>query len=72
MVWICEDCGNRYGKKRLGISSWHQGECNYCGEFKSVTQDRDFGYPPLPGKSKGGSCNNGKKHKGPPVQRTKD
>lgn len=38
------DCGNRYGSYSVGCSSVHNGTCDVCGEFKPITETRDFGY----------------------------
>ncbi len=38
------DCGRLYGKYSVGCSSVHSGTCDVCGEFKPVTETRDFGY----------------------------
>jgi len=50
MVWICEECGDEYGEKVINISSWHNGTCDYCGEERVVTENRDYGYPKKPEK----------------------
>ena len=44
-MWICLDCGNKHGKQRFSLSTWHTGVCDWCGRDTSVTEDRDFGYP---------------------------
>lgn len=59
--WVCEDCGRKaheltYGnkfedpktgevKRQMGMSTWHEGKCQACGEVKYVTERRDFFYP---------------------------
>ncbi len=43
--WICLECGNKYGKARDNISTYHVEKCDYCGKVKAVTESRDFGYP---------------------------
>ena len=43
--WICRDCGQRYGNRPAGISTWHNGACGWCGHYKSVTEPRDYGHP---------------------------
>ena len=46
--WVCLDCvfGRCRGRKNgQGVSTWHQGKCDVCGETKFVTEARDFGYP---------------------------
>lgn len=42
--WVCIDCGNKYGRHKCGISTWHEDTCGICGKRTSVTQPRDFGY----------------------------
>lgn len=41
---VCRDCGLKYGKYSVGCSSVWIGECNVCGEEKSITEVRDYGY----------------------------
>lgn len=41
---VCKDCGAKYGKYSVGCSSSRMGECHVCGERKSVTEVRDYGY----------------------------
>jgi hypothetical protein len=44
-VWVCEECGQTYGKRndRRGyISTWHYGKCYICKDNKPVTESRDF------------------------------
>ena len=41
---VCKDCGTKYGKYSVGCSSSWIGECHVCGEHKSVTEVRDYGY----------------------------
>lgn len=47
-LWICYDCGKKYGKSRTLVSTYHTGKCEYCREVKAVTESRDWGYPKLP------------------------
>ena len=55
---ICDECGieanrltclQKYGaepiKAKSDISTYHNGICDVCLEFKPVTEDRDFYYP---------------------------
>lgn len=48
--WICESCGNAYGRRWYDLSTWHTGDpCGWCGKDDApVTEPRDFGYPPVP------------------------
>jgi hypothetical protein len=41
---VCKDCGTKYGEYSVGCSSVWEGECDVCGEFKGVTEKRDYGY----------------------------
>ena len=41
---VCKDCGARYGKYSVGVSSTWMGICDVCGEHKGVTEVRDWGY----------------------------
>lgn len=45
---ICFDCGVKYGKPKGYAATFHIGICGWCGETKSVTEPRDYGYPPAP------------------------
>ena len=40
----CFDCGHKYGVYSVGCSSVHKSKCDVCGETKSITETRDFGY----------------------------
>ena len=41
---ICADCGERYGRRAVGMATFHIDECGICGQEKAVTQPRDYGY----------------------------
>lgn len=41
---VCRDCGDKYGKYSVGCSSTWEGQCHVCGETKSITEVRDWGY----------------------------
>lgn len=43
-AWVCTDCGNKYGSHACGVATFHDDDCGICGEYKSVTEPRDFGY----------------------------
>ena len=47
-MWICSECGNKYGKARGRVSTFHTGICEWCGKEKAVTEDRDYHYPEKP------------------------
>jgi hypothetical protein len=40
----CFDCGKKYGEPRGYCATFHNGRCDVCGEEKSVTETRDYGY----------------------------
>lgn len=42
--WVCVDCGERYGRRAVGMATFHIDECGVCGQQKAVTQPRDYGY----------------------------
>lgn len=42
--WVCLDCGDRHGRRSVGIATWHMGTCDVCGEAEMVTEPRDFGH----------------------------
>lgn len=43
-IWVCYDCGRKYGSFKCGIATWHPDVCGCCGASKSCTEPRDFGY----------------------------
>lgn len=58
--WVCLDCGSEAlkhpanaDKKIFEYSTWHEGICEVCGQKKTITQPRDFGYPIFPQFEKG-------------------
>ena len=44
-VWICRDCGLKYGHHNGRICTWHIDTCDVCGK-KGIgcTEPRDFGH----------------------------
>ena len=40
----CKDCGLQYGVYSVGCSSSYMDTCQVCGEYKSVTETRDYAY----------------------------
>lgn len=51
--WVCNDCGRQWGLWWDGgeyvgpathCATFHIGKCGVCGEKKSVTEARDYGY----------------------------
>lgn len=49
--WVCKDCAYKAGgvSPRGMVSTFHRGKCDVCGEIKSVTEPRDYGYPKFEG-----------------------
>lgn len=43
VTWICHECGVKYGKREVGVATWHPGLCDICGRMRAVTEPRDFG-----------------------------
>ena len=41
---VCKECGTKYGTYSVGCSSTWEGKCDVCGQVKSVTETRDYGY----------------------------
>jgi len=51
--WVCRDCGEKWGRWWDGseytgpsphCATFHEDACGVCGETKSVTEARDYGY----------------------------
>lgn len=42
--WVCHACGDKFGRKKSGIATWHLGKCDVCGNADNVTEPRDFGH----------------------------
>lgn len=58
IVEVCNECGitanvltclKKYKsspkKLSFNVSTYHKGKCDVCGDFKHVTEARDFFYP---------------------------
>jgi hypothetical protein len=43
-MWICADCGEKYGKRPFGIATWHRDTCGVCGRVTGCTEPRDVGH----------------------------
>ncbi len=43
-MWICADCGEKYGNRPFGVSTWHEDVCGVCGLVVAVTEPRDCGH----------------------------
>lgn len=51
---ICMECGTSYGHMPKGhLATFYQGMCGWCKRKRTVTEPRDYGYPPYPGALKG-------------------
>jgi len=46
IIWVCSDCGKKYGYVATGCSTFHVDTCDVCGEEKPCTEPRDYGYLP--------------------------
>lgn len=42
--WVCADCGEKYGRREVGVATWHIDTCGLCGSECMVTEPRDFGH----------------------------
>lgn len=42
--WVCDDCGNKYGRRKSDLATWHHGKCDVCETMTMVTEPRDFGH----------------------------
>jgi hypothetical protein len=42
--WICLPCGKAYGRREVGLATWHPDVCDVCGQETQVTEPRDFGH----------------------------
>ena len=43
-AWICSDCGEKWGRRECGVSTWHPDTCSLCGNEAMVTEPRDYGH----------------------------
>lgn len=43
-AWVCAKCGDKYGRKKPGVATWHYDDCGVCGKHTIVTEPRDFGH----------------------------
>ncbi len=45
VTWVCKDCGEKFGNRKVGVATWHIGQCDVCKEEGvSITEPRDYGY----------------------------
>ncbi len=51
-TWVCHGCAIKYGGNAPSMATYHDNICDICGELKSVTEPRDYGYPKFPTKEK--------------------
>lgn len=53
--WVCFECGMEARGKPIPegrVATYHENVCGVCGEYKWVTEPRDFGYPEFKPKGK--------------------
>lgn len=43
--WVCSTCAIMAGGRSPQCATFHNDTCEVCGEFKTVTEPRDYGYP---------------------------
>lgn len=43
-TWICHKCGDKFGRRACGVSTWHVDICGICGDSTMVTEPSDFGF----------------------------
>lgn len=43
--WICDACGDSYGRRTITISTYHIDTCGWCHREAACTEPRDWGYP---------------------------
>jgi hypothetical protein len=41
---ICADCGEKHGKRAVGVATWTVTTCDMCGCNVPCTEPRDFGH----------------------------
>jgi hypothetical protein len=42
--YVCNDCGNEYGRCKEGVVTCNLGPCDLCGRNEIVTAVRNFNY----------------------------
>lgn len=43
-MWVCHECGMKYGNRHPNYTTCHNGVCGVCGERRIVVEPRDYGY----------------------------
>jgi len=43
--WICRECGNKFGKARFIVTTFHNDTCDWCGKETGVCYARHYGLP---------------------------
>jgi hypothetical protein len=51
-TWVCDECGEKYGKHPIDMATYHVGKCDICGKDRLVTEPRNFGHLKWPPKEK--------------------
>ena len=44
-IWVCMDCALESGGRVPQVATWHEDICGVCGQYKTCTEPRDFGFP---------------------------
>jgi len=42
--YVCVECGLKHGDTKGGVSTFHEGKCDMCGEIKSITSVRHYNW----------------------------
>lgn len=43
-MWVCMECGSKFGRRQAGVCTIHQDTCGICGKIAMCTEPRDFGH----------------------------
>lgn len=42
--YVCDECGNEFGRSSHGVVTCHLGPCDLCGKNEVITAVRNFNY----------------------------
>lgn len=42
--YVCDECGNEFGRSSDGVVTCHLGPCDLCGKNEVITAVRNFNY----------------------------